>query len=104
MLNISNLLLHKILSRGHLLFLGIACSNLLIDVIIQIQDRRKYGVHVLLEADIFGKIDPTLSLHLQYSPYRTYCRYCLLLQSILRIMIKKTRDCVTYLRKLPTVS
>lgn len=75
-INISNLLLHKILSRGHLLSLGIACSNLLIDVIIQIQDRRKYGVHVLLEADIFGKSDPTFSLRLQYSPCKTCYQYC----------------------------
>jgi len=53
-----------ILNRGHLLFLGIACSILLIDVIIQIQDRRKYGVRVLSVADIFGRIDPAHFLHL----------------------------------------
>lgn len=63
--------LRKILSRGHLLFLGRACSILLIDVTIQIQDRRKYSVGVLSVADISDRIDPAHFLHLQCSPCRT---------------------------------
>lgn len=62
--------LHKILNRGHLLFLGIGCSSLLIDVIIQIQDLHKYSVPALLEADIYDRIDPVHLLRLQCSPYR----------------------------------